>query len=63
MCCIVIHPKQGIAKPPRDVVLSIGDWNDRNPDKNLRSLKRGSEFFNIKKDHPDRDKRKSVYYS
>ncbi|WP_298771358.1 multicopper oxidase domain-containing protein [uncultured Shewanella sp.] len=46
---IVIHPKELKANAPRDVVLSIGDWNDEIPSHNLRSLKRNSPYFALKK--------------
>ncbi|WP_299493331.1 multicopper oxidase domain-containing protein [uncultured Shewanella sp.] len=46
---IVIHPKTVTEDAPRDVVLSIGDWNDEIPSHNLRSLKRNSPYFTLKK--------------
>ncbi|MCL1123362.1 multicopper oxidase domain-containing protein [Shewanella surugensis] len=46
---IVIKPKNEPADAPRDVVLSIGDWNDDDPSTTLRTLKRNSSYFPLKK--------------
>lgn len=46
---IVIKPKKVSKNAPRDVVLSVGDWNNEIPSHNLRSLKRNSPYFSLKK--------------
>ncbi|MBX3743539.1 MAG: multicopper oxidase domain-containing protein [Akkermansiaceae bacterium] len=45
---IVIDPKFGRASP-REHVVVLSDWTDRNPQEVLRTLRRGSEYFGIKK--------------
>lgn len=46
---IVIKPKNQKLKYDRDLVLVLSDWTDENPNEVLRSLKRGSEWYSIKK--------------
>jgi FtsP/CotA-like multicopper oxidase with cupredoxin domain len=46
---IVIHPKEPKVKVDRDIVLVLSDWTDENPYEVLRTLKRGSEWYSIKK--------------
>jgi FtsP/CotA-like multicopper oxidase with cupredoxin domain len=45
---IVIDPKSG-REHSREHVVVLSDWTNRNPQEVLRSLRRGSEFFSIKK--------------
>ena len=50
---IVIHPKEertDIDVPKDELVLVLSDWTDENPHEVLRTLKRGSEYNNFKKD-------------
>ncbi|MCL1124617.1 multicopper oxidase domain-containing protein [Shewanella surugensis] len=46
---IVIKPKKMKENTPKDIVLSIGDWNNEVPSHSLRSLKRNSPYFTLKK--------------
>ncbi len=46
---IVIHPREPKVKVDRDLVLVLSDWTDENPYEVLRTLKRGSEWYSIKK--------------
>src|SRR5680860_729775 len=46
---IVIEPKKRIHEYDKDLVLVISDWTDENPMNVLRNLKRGNEWYNIKK--------------
>ncbi|MFC1491404.1 multicopper oxidase domain-containing protein [Nitrospinota bacterium] len=47
---IVIEPKHKRIHTDRDHVVVLSDWTDENPDEVLRTLKRGSEYYSIKKD-------------
>ncbi|RFC42323.1 MAG: Multicopper oxidase with three cupredoxin domains (includes FtsP and CotA) [Verrucomicrobia bacterium] len=47
---IVIEPREGVLpKADREQVLVLTDWSDENPDEILRSLKRGTRWYGIKK--------------
>ncbi len=51
---IVIQPKHkkqtNLSKPPEnDEVLVLSDWTDENPHEVLRTLKRGSDYYSLKK--------------
>lgn len=46
---IVIHPKQETIAAARDYVLVLSDWTDESPEEVMRSLKRGSEYYQLKK--------------
>ncbi|MBH48144.1 MAG: copper oxidase [Halobacteriovorax sp.] len=46
---IVIKPKTPSLSYDRDVVLVLSDWTNENPNEVLRTLKRGSEWYGIKK--------------
>lgn len=47
---IVITPKEGERVPSdRDEVVVLSDWTDENPDEILRTLKRGSDYYSLKK--------------
>lgn len=46
---IVIEPKQSRVQTDRDHVIVLSDWIDENPDEVLRTLKRGSEYYALKK--------------
>lgn len=46
---IVVKPKNQKLKYDKDLVLVLSDWTDENPNEVLRSLKRGSEWYSIKK--------------
>ncbi|MGV7220248.1 MAG: multicopper oxidase domain-containing protein [Nitrospinales bacterium] len=47
---IVITPKVGKRlSVDRDEVVVLSDWTDENPDDVLRTLKRGSDFYSLKK--------------
>lgn len=46
---IVIKPKKQKLKYDRDVVLVLSDWTVENPNEVLRTLKRGSEWYGIRK--------------
>ena len=47
---IVIHPKIEKQKADREYVLVLSDWTDENPAEVLRTLKRGSHYYALKKD-------------
>ena len=46
---IVIEPKQKTMQYDRDLTLVLSDWTYEKPHQILRSLKRGSEWYSIKK--------------
>lgn len=45
---IAIDPKSG-RENARDHVVVLADWTDRNPQEVLRTLRRGSEYFSVRK--------------
>ena len=45
---IVIDPKSG-REHARDHVVVLADWTDRDPQEVLRTLRRGSEYFSVRK--------------
>ena len=48
-CSIVIEPKEKTLEYDRDLVIVLSDWTDDKPMNVLRNLKRGNEWFGIKK--------------
>jgi len=46
---IVIQPKEKSLKYDKELVLMLSDWTNEKPTDVLRSLKRGTEWYNIKK--------------
>jgi len=46
---IIIKPKKQKLKYDRDLVLVLSDWTDEDPNEILRTLKRGSDWYSIKK--------------
>jgi FtsP/CotA-like multicopper oxidase with cupredoxin domain len=46
---IVIEPGQKRIHADREYVVVLSDWTDENPDEVMRTLKRGSEYYSIKK--------------
>jgi len=46
---IVIQPKEKTLEYDKDLVLMLSDWTNEKPMDVLRSLKRGTEWYNIKK--------------
>jgi len=46
---IVIEPKKRLPKVDREYVLVLSDWTDENPNEVLRTLKRGSHYYSLKK--------------
>ncbi len=46
---IVIHPKVKTLDYDKDVVLMLSDWTNENPMKVLKNLKRGNEWYGVKK--------------
>lgn len=46
---IVITPKEKDHRADRDHVVVLGDWTNSSPKEILRNLRRGSEFFGIRK--------------
>ena len=46
---IVIQPKEKSLKYDSDLVLLLSDWTDEKPKDVLRTLKRGTEWYNVKK--------------
>ncbi len=46
---IAIKPKKQKLKYDRDLVLVLSDWTDEDPNEVLRTLKRGSDWYSIKK--------------
>ncbi|WP_421804975.1 multicopper oxidase domain-containing protein [Flagellimonas sp.] len=47
---IQINPKETNLEYDKDLVLILSDWMDENPKTQLRNLKRGNEWYLIKKD-------------
>jgi FtsP/CotA-like multicopper oxidase with cupredoxin domain len=47
---IVIQPKKERLEADREYVVVFSDWTDENPDEVMRTLKRGSEYYSLKKD-------------
>ncbi|MBC8319071.1 MAG: multicopper oxidase domain-containing protein [Desulfobulbaceae bacterium] len=47
---IVIHSKEKTIHVDREYVLVLSDWTDEDPDEVMRTLKRGSEYYSLKKD-------------
>ncbi len=45
----VIHPKKETLQYDKELVLMLSDWTNEKPMKVLRNLKRGTEWYNIKK--------------
>jgi CopA family copper-resistance protein len=46
---IVIHPKEKTLEYDKDLVLMLSDWTDEKPMNVLRNLKRGNEWYGIRK--------------
>ena len=46
---IVILPAEGGAAADRDHVVMLSDWTDEDPDEVMRTLRRGSEWYAVKK--------------
>ena len=46
---IVIHPKENKLNVDREYVLVLSDWTDEDPNEVMRTLKRGSEYYSLKK--------------
>ncbi|MEZ5325853.1 MAG: multicopper oxidase domain-containing protein [Verrucomicrobiales bacterium] len=46
---IAIEPKQNRYGGIRDEVILLSDWSDENPHEIMRTLKRGSEWYSVKK--------------
>lgn len=46
---IVVKPKKKKLKYDHDLVLVLSDWTDENPEEVLRTLKRGSDWYSIKR--------------
>jgi hypothetical protein len=46
---IVIHPKNETLKYDKELVLMLSDWTNENPMHVLRNLKRGNEWYGIRK--------------
>ncbi|MYE07553.1 MAG: multicopper oxidase domain-containing protein [Oligoflexia bacterium] len=46
---IIVEPKKKAHKYNHDLVLVLSDWTDEKPNEVLRTLKRGSEWYAIKK--------------
>jgi FtsP/CotA-like multicopper oxidase with cupredoxin domain len=46
---IVIYPEDDKTEVDHDIVLLLSDWTDENPYEVLRTLKRGSDWYSIKK--------------
>jgi CopA family copper-resistance protein len=46
---LVIHPKEASLEYDKELVLMLSDWTNEAPKDVLRTLKRGSEWYNIKK--------------
>ena len=46
---IVIHPKNERHKVDRELVVVLSDWTNEDPEEVMRTLKRGSEYYAIKK--------------
>jgi CopA family copper-resistance protein len=45
----VIHPKKETLEYDKELVLMLSDWTNENPMNVLRNLKRGNEWYNIRK--------------
>ncbi len=46
---IVIQPKEKTIQADREVVLVLSDWTDEDPEEVLRTLKRESEYYSLRK--------------
>jgi FtsP/CotA-like multicopper oxidase with cupredoxin domain len=46
---IVIYPNEDTIRPDREYVVVLSDWTDENPESVMRMLKRGTEFYALKK--------------
>jgi FtsP/CotA-like multicopper oxidase with cupredoxin domain len=46
---IVIQPKGERVRADREYVVVFSDWTDENPDEVMRTLKRGSDYYSLKK--------------
>ncbi|MCM4156628.1 multicopper oxidase domain-containing protein [Gramella sp. AN32] len=46
---LLIHPKEKVLEYDQDLVLVLSDWTNEKPKDVLRFLKRGTEWYNIKK--------------
>ncbi|MGB3343535.1 MAG: multicopper oxidase domain-containing protein [Aequorivita sp.] len=46
---ILIHPKEKTMDYDHDLVLMLSDWTDENPHSIMRNLKRGNEWYQMKK--------------
>ena len=46
---LLIHPKKETLKYDKDLVLMLSDWTNEKPKNVLRNLKRGNEWYSIKK--------------
>lgn len=46
---IAIQPKAKTLQYDKDLVLMLSDWTDEKPENIMRNLKRGNEWYNIKK--------------
>jgi FtsP/CotA-like multicopper oxidase with cupredoxin domain len=46
---IVIHPKKETLVYDKEVVLMLSDWTNEKPMNVLRNLKRGNEWYGIRK--------------
>ncbi|MBI5074517.1 MAG: multicopper oxidase domain-containing protein [Nitrospirae bacterium] len=46
---IVIYPKEKKEQPDREYVLVLSDWTDEDPHEVMRTLKRGSDYYMLKR--------------
>lgn len=46
---IMIHPKKQTHKVDKEFVVVLSDWTNEDPEEVMRTLKRGSEYYAIKK--------------
>ena len=46
---IIIHPKEKTLEYDKDLVVVLSDWTDEKPMNVLRNLKRGNEWYQVKK--------------
>ncbi|MDX1784240.1 MAG: multicopper oxidase domain-containing protein, partial [Aequorivita vladivostokensis] len=46
---IIIHPKEKTLEYDKDLVVVLSDWTNENPMNVLRNLKRGNEWYQVKK--------------
>ncbi|WP_369049369.1 multicopper oxidase domain-containing protein [Tenacibaculum sp. UWU-22] len=46
---VIIHPKKKALPYDKDLVLMLSDWTNEKPENVLRNLKRGNEWYGIKK--------------